>query len=173
MNPLLPAPVRNDSRPQRAEPPPRKLRSACLCAVLVRTLNAHTAPWHRPVKRNPRWPETAPSDTGAVRGAVLQSGARRTRHTSYRRSSPHDGLQMIARNAMPTADSQARECHAKASLYVSLPVGTNPAGSRIVFTNSQRDPPRTRTWNLRLRGPTPYPLGQRAACLRNAGRAAP
>jgi hypothetical protein len=23
------------------------------------------------------------------------------------------------------------------------------------------DPPRTRTWNLRLRGPTPYPLGQR------------
>ena len=24
------------------------------------------------------------------------------------------------------------------------------------------DPPRTRTWNLRLRGPTPYPLGQRA-----------
>ena len=26
------------------------------------------------------------------------------------------------------------------------------------------DPPRTRTWNLRLRGPTPYPLGQRAVC---------
>ena len=25
------------------------------------------------------------------------------------------------------------------------------------------DPPRTRTWNLRLRGPTPYPLGQRAS----------
>ena len=25
------------------------------------------------------------------------------------------------------------------------------------------DPPRTRTWNLRLRRPTPYPLGQRAA----------
>ena len=24
------------------------------------------------------------------------------------------------------------------------------------------DPPRTRTWNLRLRRPTPYPLGQRA-----------
>ena len=24
------------------------------------------------------------------------------------------------------------------------------------------DPPRTRTWNLRLRGPTPYPLGQQA-----------
>ena len=23
------------------------------------------------------------------------------------------------------------------------------------------DPPRTRAWNLRLRGPTPYPLGQR------------
>ena len=26
------------------------------------------------------------------------------------------------------------------------------------------DPPRTRTWNLRLRRPTPYPLGQRAPC---------
>ena len=26
------------------------------------------------------------------------------------------------------------------------------------------DPPRTRTWNLRLRRPTPYPLGQRANC---------
>ena len=25
------------------------------------------------------------------------------------------------------------------------------------------DPPRTRTWNLRLRRPTPYPLGQRTA----------
>ena len=29
--------------------------------------------------------------------------------------------------------------------------------------NKDRDPPRTRTWNLRLRGPTPYPLGQRAS----------
>ena len=27
---------------------------------------------------------------------------------------------------------------------------------------SCHDPPRTRTWNLRLRRPTPYPLGQRA-----------
>ena len=26
----------------------------------------------------------------------------------------------------------------------------------------KHDPPRTRTWNLRLRRPTPYPLGQRA-----------
>ena len=26
---------------------------------------------------------------------------------------------------------------------------------------TQNDPPRTRTWNLRLRRPTPYPLGQR------------
>ena len=28
----------------------------------------------------------------------------------------------------------------------------------------KNDPPRTRTWNLRLRRPTPYPLGQRATC---------
>ena len=27
---------------------------------------------------------------------------------------------------------------------------------------AKADPPRTRTWNLRLRRPTPYPLGQRA-----------
>ena len=27
------------------------------------------------------------------------------------------------------------------------------------------DPPRTRTWNLRLRRPTPYPLGQRAILM--------
>ena len=27
---------------------------------------------------------------------------------------------------------------------------------------NKSDPPRTRTWNLRLRRPTPYPLGQRA-----------
>ena len=27
------------------------------------------------------------------------------------------------------------------------------------------DPPRTQTWNLRLRRPTPHPLGQRAFCL--------
>ena len=31
------------------------------------------------------------------------------------------------------------------------------------------DPPRTRTWNLRLRGPTPYPLGQRATCANALG----
>ena len=29
----------------------------------------------------------------------------------------------------------------------------------------QSDPPRTRTWNLRLRRPTPYPLGQQARCM--------
>ena len=34
----------------------------------------------------------------------------------------------------------------------------------IIESNAgpQIDPPRTRTWNLRLRRPTPYPLGQRA-----------
>ena len=30
-------------------------------------------------------------------------------------------------------------------------------------TSTFNDPPRTRTWNLRLRRPTPYPLGQRAS----------
>ena len=31
-----------------------------------------------------------------------------------------------------------------------------------VSSHRIHDPPRTRTWNLRLRRPTPYPLGQRA-----------
>ena len=31
-----------------------------------------------------------------------------------------------------------------------------------MITGCNDDPPRTRTWNLRLRRPTPYPLGQRA-----------
>ena len=29
--------------------------------------------------------------------------------------------------------------------------------------DNHNDPPRTRTWNLRLRRPTPYPLGQQAS----------
>ena len=32
----------------------------------------------------------------------------------------------------------------------------------VCSLHSKTDPPRTRTWNLRLRRPTPYPLGQRA-----------
>ena len=38
-------------------------------------------------------------------------------------------------------------------------------GARKVREKS--DPPRTRTWNLRLRRPTPYPLGQRTKCCRS------
>ena len=34
-----------------------------------------------------------------------------------------------------------------------------------VIRADNNDPPRTRTWNLRLRRPTPYPLGQRAYWL--------
>ena len=33
-----------------------------------------------------------------------------------------------------------------------------------VSPRARPDPPRTRTWNLRLRRPTPYPLGQQALC---------
>ena len=36
------------------------------------------------------------------------------------------------------------------------------AAGRAGCHRTQNDPPRTRTWNLRLRRPTPYPLGQRA-----------
>ena len=41
-----------------------------------------------------------------------------------------------------------------------------------VVTTWNNDPPRTRTWNLRLRRPTPYPLGQRAMRInrRSIGR---
>ena len=34
--------------------------------------------------------------------------------------------------------------------------------SQTVTLVPKNDPPRTRTWNLRLRRPTPYPLGQQA-----------
>ena len=37
-------------------------------------------------------------------------------------------------------------------------------GSKTICA-AWHDPPRTRTWNLRLRRPTPYPLGQRAGSL--------
>ena len=33
---------------------------------------------------------------------------------------------------------------------------------RIYASDPRSDPPRTRAWNLRLRRPTPYPLGQQA-----------
>ena len=40
-----------------------------------------------------------------------------------------------------------------------LPAGAPRASGLLSFIS---DPPRTRTWNLRLRRPTPCPLGQRA-----------
>ena len=56
------------------------------------------------------------------------------------------------------AASAARSCERWATLAL-----------HHYFTLATIDPPRTRTWNLRLRRPTPYPLGQRAGCV--AGRA--
>ena len=44
---------------------------------------------------------------------------------------------------------------------------TLEGGARLICSEQMlagNDPPRTRTWNLRLRRPTPYPLGQRATC---------
>ena len=38
--------------------------------------------------------------------------------------------------------------------------------SSLLFLK-RNDPPRTRTWNLRLRRPTPYPLGQQAKCIKS------
>ena len=53
------------------------------------------------------------------------------------------------------AQSDASECH------------------RIIISSlaaNNDDPPRTQTWNLRPRRPTPYPLGQRALCTSPSGR---
>ena len=55
--------------------------------------------------------------------------------------------------------SPRRRGNAK-SVPMSTPAGV-PDGEKL-NTYQQIDPPRTRTWNLRLRRPTPYPLGQRA-----------
>ena len=47
-----------------------------------------------------------------------------------------------------------------------------PRGLGAQGARTKNDPPRTRTWNLRLRRPTPYPLGQRAM-WRSPGCASP
>ena len=39
---------------------------------------------------------------------------------------------------------------------------------RPYSTNASSDPPKTRTWDSRLRGPTSYPLSQRASIVRSA-----
>ena len=47
-----------------------------------------------------------------------------------------------------------------AALYRAEIAGSASATAPPAICHSS-DPPRTRAWNLRLRGPTPYPLGQR------------
>ena len=44
----------------------------------------------------------------------------------------------------------------------TLSVATILLSKRRAYFRITNDPPRTRTWNLRLRRPTPYPLGQQA-----------
>ena len=44
-----------------------------------------------------------------------------------------------------------------------------PGGDNFCLNQALTDPPRTRNWNLRLRGPTPYPLGQRATLSKKNG----
>ena len=55
--------------------------------------------------------------------------------------------------------SARRRGNAK-SVPMSTPAGV-PDGEQEFNAYQQIDPPRTRTWNLRLRRPTPHPLGQR------------
>ena len=44
---------------------------------------------------------------------------------------------------------------------------------RMSVRSAGNDPPRTRTWNLRLRRPTPYPLGQQATWQKARPRTCP
>ena len=54
-----------------------------------------------------------------------------------------------------------------AALYRAEIAGSASATAPPAICHSS-DPPRTRAWNLRLRGPTPYPLGQRTYVLGQA-----
>ena len=47
-------------------------------------------------------------------------------------------------------------------MAASLPYEHGHKGARARSRCNIADPPRTRAWNLRLRRPTPYPLGQQA-----------
>ncbi len=54
-------------------------------------------------------------------------------------------------------------CHA---LHTRARSGTTAIVAQCVMQHLGYDPGRTRTCNLRFRGPTPYPLGHRASCSR-------
>ena len=73
------------------------------------------------------------------------------RHNTHRR-----------RGAPATAAPQEPNPHQPASCQRRT---ATPHAKKMTFkrTSTLNDPPRTRTWNLRLRRPTPYPLGQRAS----------
>ena len=68
-------------------------------------------------------------------------------------------LPQLPRTTSPTKSARRRG-NAK-SVPMSTPAGV-PDGEQEFNAYQQIDPPRTRTWNLRLRRPPPYPLGQRA-----------
>ena len=52
----------------------------------------------------------------------------------------------------------------RAHIWPETDVGHGAVAPADVVGNIAHDPPRTQAWNLRLRRPTPYPLGQRASC---------
>ena len=61
------------------------------------------------------------------------------------------------------------ECFALGTLFREVCWMDHSWSASSACLGKMNDPPRTRTWNLRLRRPTPYPLGQRASwCIQKA-----
>ena len=81
---------------------------------------------------------------------------------------PGEGLPVGRQHPCPSGPSEIRPARGLPSgPFKSTDPGANGQGGMQNRLSSAwlpcpYDPPRTRTWNLRLRRPTPYPLGQRA-----------
>ena len=81
---------------------------------------------------------------------------------------PGEGLPVGRQHPCPSGPSEIRPARGLPSgPFKSTDPGANGQGGMQNRLSSAwlpcpYDPPRTRTWNLRLRRPTPYPLGQQA-----------
>ena len=81
---------------------------------------------------------------GNLEAAIAQLGERQTKDMKVPGSTPGLGI-------CPLSACEAR--HEQKSY--------SPSSSKAAYKD---EPPRARTWDFRLRRPTPYPLGQRAFC---------
>ena len=96
---------------------------------------------------------------------TLRPFAARSSQRSYETSRPVGGARCLVFDSAP----------ARGRTHITAdPRRGAERGSMLNFkllktvTARRDDPPRARAWNLRLRRPTPYPLGQQAMCQKRA-----